>query len=135
MTRLAFPFHYDAPSVAPAGVDEHFIQAKFVMLARERFDVVVVGIPNQGRRGYGTAKRLQQEGMVAGAPDTVINWAPAATVWIEFKDGKGSLDEAQKLFLHNMHRRSFKVAVCRHWLTALQLLDQWGAPRRVLLAA
>lgn len=62
-------------------------QAGLVEWFRGRFPgVVIFAIPNGGKRSIATARKLKQEGVVAGVPDLFV---PAWNLWIEMKRVKG----------------------------------------------
>lgn len=66
---------------------EHDEQVGFVQWFRDRFPgVLIIAIPNGGRRDMATAKRLKAEGVVAGVPDLFV---PEWLLWIEMKRAKG----------------------------------------------
>lgn len=68
-------------------ISEHDEQVGFVNWFRARFpDVLIMAIPNGGRRDIATAKRLRNEGVVAGIPDLYV---PEWGLWIEMKRSKG----------------------------------------------
>jgi hypothetical protein len=66
---------------------EHDEQAGFVLWFRSRFPgVLILAVPNGGKRHPGTARKLKAEGVVPGVPDLYV---PEWALWIEMKRAKG----------------------------------------------
>lgn len=75
---------------------EHNEQVALVTkLRREGF--FVASVPNGGKRDVREAKRLKDEGAMAGIPDLFVVLPGGRMVWIELKTRKGGrVSEAQK---------------------------------------
>jgi len=73
---------------------EHAHQVGFIQWFRCKFPgVLILAIPNGGKRNINTAKKLKAEGVTPGIPDLFI---PAFGTWIEMKKPGGKLSPAQK---------------------------------------
>ena len=83
-------------------LSEHEIQAAALDHYRHRSTSgsVLFAIPNGGLRDIGTAKKLKEEGVTAGAPDLFAG-ALGVSCFIEVKADRGRLSEPQKV----MHRK------------------------------
>jgi hypothetical protein len=81
---------------------EHIEQREFVQWARQNTPMLIIAIPNGGKRGKLEAMRLQAEGVTAGVPDLQI---PMFNLWIEMKAKGGRLSPVQKA----MHERLVDV--------------------------
>lgn len=68
-------------------ISEHDEQVGFVTWFRSRFPgVLILAIPNGEHRFPSVAKRLKDEGVVAGVPDLFV---PEWQLWIEMKKARG----------------------------------------------
>ena len=66
---------------------EHDEQVGFVLWFRARFPgVLILAVPNGGKRHPGTARKLKAEGVVPGVPDLFV---PEWSLWVEMKRAKG----------------------------------------------
>jgi len=66
---------------------EHDEQVGFVVWFRSRFPgVLILAVPNGGKRHPGTARKLKAEGVVPGVPDLFV---PEWSLWVEMKRAKG----------------------------------------------
>jgi len=66
---------------------EHDEQVGFVLWFRSRFPgVLILAVPNGGKRHPGTARKLKAEGVVPGVPDLFV---PEWSLWVEMKRAKG----------------------------------------------
>ena len=66
---------------------EHDEQVGFVIWFRSRFPgVLILAVPNGGKRHPGTARKLKAEGVVPGVPDLFV---PEWSLWVEMKRAKG----------------------------------------------
>ena len=102
--------------------------------------MVVAAIPNAAKRGFKAQRQAKQEGMVAGAFDTLVTWdiahahpdCPATMAMIEFKGfsgGKaGSLTRQQIEFGNRLTRQGHRVACFFSARSAIEWLRQLGAP-------
>jgi hypothetical protein len=74
---------------------EHDEQRYFIQWFRlQHPDILIIAIPNGGRRSIGVARKMKEEGVVPGVPDMYI---PAWHCWIEIKRAKGGkLSHEQK---------------------------------------
>lgn len=102
---------------------EHGEQVAFVNWFRATYpDVLIFAIPNGGKRGKGEAKRLKDEGVVAGIPDLYV---PAWKLWVEMKreDG-GRLSDEQAGMLDYLQTIGDTVAVCHGWKEARDTVCQ-----------
>jgi len=66
---------------------EHDEQVGFVVWFRARFQgVLILAVPNGGKRHPATARKLKAEGVVPGVPDLFV---PEWNLWVEMKRAKG----------------------------------------------
>lgn len=73
---------------------EHAEQVGFLNWFKSRYPgVMIIAIPNGGKRDIRTATKLKAEGVLRGVPDLFI---PAFGTWIEMKKPGGKLSPAQK---------------------------------------
>lgn len=84
---------------------------------------VIFAVPNGGSRNALEAKRLQQEGVLAGVSDLII-LAPNQTLFIEMKHGKGKQTNKQKEFQKKIESLGFKYCVCNSFETFEQTIKE-----------
>jgi len=117
-----FAFHVD-PRNAQDDRDELAIQTLFRnrmrMLAPA---VMLVAVPNAGKRTAWERRQRAKEGMVAGFPD-LIALHDGRTALLEFKRGDGALSTVQIETLNRLVRLGFPVAVFRQADTAVEWLQ------------
>lgn len=96
---------------------EHRIQVNCVRYFRYQFpDKIIFAIPNGSVRNIITARRLKDEGVLAGVPDLYIaepngDWAG---LFIEMKNGKaGRVSENQQEVMTKLTSVGYKCAVVR----------------------
>ncbi len=80
----------------------------------KKFANLFIHIPNEGKRSYSYARRLQRLGMRKGASDLFIAY-PAGLyhgAWIELKRRGGKLSEFQRAFLMDMESQGYFSAAC-----------------------
>lgn len=118
---------------------EHDEQASLVLWMGMR-GIRFFAVPNGARVRPGTAKKLQQEGMLSGAPDLVIIDPPPSMphchVVVEMKRRKGgTLSPEQKQVHEIMRHGRWHVVVARgaedgiSQLTSLGFVKNWRAGR------
>src|SRR5574343_753639 len=76
---------------------EHQEQVGFYEWWKLRFpSVLLISIPNGGKRAISVAKRLKAEGLTPGVPDL---FCPKYNLWVEMKRTKGGKlsDEQEKI--------------------------------------
>lgn len=121
-------FHVDPPSVADAAQDEMKIQVQFRNRMRTKAPgVMLVAIPNAGRRSSWEGLARWREGMVPGFPDMMALW-DGRVAFLEFKAGSGTIDPKQIDCLNRLMRQNFVVGVFRSADTAVEWLRGHGAP-------
>lgn len=120
MIGSQFVFHVDPRNKDTR--DELAIQVAFrraiIMTAPE---VMLVGVPNAGKRSQWESRQRSKEGMVPGFPDLIALHRGMAC-FLEFKTGSGSLSDNQIDTLNALARQGFPVGVFRSELTALSWL-------------
>ena len=91
---------------------ESWEQAMFVQWFRRAHPgVLILSIPNGGKRSKSTAMALKVEGTVKGIPDLFI---PEWRVWVEMKRTKGgSLSPDQKTIVSYLKNVGYTVLVCK----------------------
>ena len=71
--------------------------------------MLIIAIPNGGKRGKLEAMRLQAEGVTAGVPDLQI---PMFNLWIEMKAKGGRLSPVQKAMHERLRSEGQTVVTC-----------------------
>lgn len=122
---MTYPFHID-PRNAQGEKDELHVQVRFRNLMRTLApEVMLVAVPNAGKRTAWEGRQRGREGMVAGFPD-LIAMHNGRTALLEFKSGTGSLQDNQIDVLNRLVRLDFPVGVFREAETAVAWLqDHW----------
>ena len=116
------PYHTD-PRNNQCDKQEVAIQASF--RSKMRMDaphIMLVGIPNSGKRTAWEARERSKEGMVPGFPD-MLAFHDGRVAALEFKTGKGSLSDKQKDTLNRLVRQRIPVGVFRSPETAYEWLS------------
>lgn len=127
MTGPRYTFHVDGRDVAIEGT-ELAIQTRFRNKMRTKApEVMLVAIPNAGRRTAYESLTRHREGMVSGFPDLMALWDGRAA-FLEFKNRTGTLSETQVCCLNRLVRQNFVVGVFRSPDTAVEWLRGHGAP-------
>jgi len=88
---------------------EHIEQREFVQWVRQWTPLLVIAIPNGGKRGKLEAIRLRAEGVTAGVPDLHI---PRFALWIEMKAKGGRLSPVQKEMHERLRSEGQTVVTC-----------------------
>jgi hypothetical protein len=105
-------------------MDEHNHQKLTVAWFRDRYPHlagVFFAIPNGGKRDLITAKRLKEEGVIAGVPDLflAVPHGGKAGLWLEMKDVlRGTASKAQKAMHVELEAQGYAVAVARGYEAA-----------------
>lgn len=91
---------------------EHEEQKLFFAWFRLQYPLIpVFAIPNGGHRHVITAKKLKDEGVLAGVPDIfVADGNPG--LFIEMKAKKGQVSEHQKSMIKWLNKMGYQVKVC-----------------------
>jgi len=92
---------------------------------------VTFSIPNSGKRTWGYAAKLKQEGMKAGIPDLLMCFPvhPYHGLFIEFKSKKGKLTSAQKEMISELKNKGYQVFVCYSVEEAIDItIEYLGKP-------
>lgn len=120
-------FHVDPPKAADSGTEIQ-IQTRFrsrmKMLAPE---VLLVAIPNGGKRTEWEKLQAAREGMRVGFPDIMAMWR-GGTAYLEFKQRSGSPTDAQLANLNWLHDHGFPCGIFRSVDSAVQFIRDQGAP-------
>lgn len=85
-------------------------------------------IPNGGSRGRAEAGRFKAEGVKSGVPDLFLPAArgPWHGLFIELKRRRsGRISVAQKIWLQELKKQGYAVAVCRGWEEAANVLARY----------
>lgn len=121
MTCSPYPFHVD-PRNAACDKDELGIQVLFRSRMRMLAPgILLVGIPNAGRRSAWEQRQRSKEGLTPGFPD-MIALHDGRSAFLEFKTGTGTLATAQIDMLNTLVRLNFVVGVFRSADTACDWL-------------
>ena len=122
-----YPFHVDGRDVAIEGTELE-IQAGFRNKMRHKApEVMLVAVPNAGRRTSYEALTRHREGMVSGFPDLIALW-DGKVAFLEFKNRTGQISDSQIACLNRLVRHNFAVGVFRSPDTAVDWLRKQGAP-------
>jgi hypothetical protein len=119
---VIYAFHID-PRNAKGAKTEAEVQSGFrsqMRLAAPR--VLLVAVPNAGRRTAWEARQRTNEGMVAGFPDMLAFFDGRAAA-LEFKSGTGSIKERQIETLNRLVSLDIPVGVFRAADTAVTWLQ------------
>ncbi|WP_404812057.1 VRR-NUC domain-containing protein [Capnocytophaga canimorsus] len=84
---------------------------------------VIFAVPNGGSRNTLEAKRLQQEGVLAGVSDLIVI-APNKTLFIEMKHGKGKQTNKQKEFQKQVQQLGYSYFLCNSFETFEQTIKE-----------
>jgi hypothetical protein len=118
---VTFPFHVDPTHKGET--DEIGIQVLFRNRMRVLAPtVMLVGIPNAGRRTAWEGRQRGREGMVPGFPD-IMALHDGRAAFLEFKKGSGSLQANQVDVLNRLVRLDFAVGVFRDADSAVEWLQ------------
>lgn len=84
-------------------------------------------IPNGGSRNKTEAANLKRQGVKAGVPDVFL---PVPSVhyhglYIEMKYGKNKPTEHQLLYIRELSKLKYKVAVCYGWESAAKVICEY----------
>lgn len=116
------PFHVD-PRNAKETRDEASIQALFrTRLKTLAPQVILVAVPNAGKRTAWERRQRAREGLVPGFPDMLAMF-DGRTAALEFKSGTGSLSNVQIDTLNRLCAQDFPVGVFRSVDTAIEWLE------------
>jgi len=88
-------------------------------------------VPNAGKRGFKAQARAKKEGLTAGVFDEHYAWNHGIA-FLEWKDGGGSMSDAQIDWGNALVDRGFRVACVRTPAFALALFTEWGAPVKAI---
>lgn len=104
-------------------LSEDLEQINFVNWFRYQFPkVLIIHIPNGGKRHAGEAAKLKRMGVVAGVPDLFI---PEWRLWVEMKRVKGGkLSENQKNIIPELERIGYTVVVCNGFEDAKLAIEE-----------
>jgi len=108
----------------------------FIRLNEERFPILktVFAIPNGGHRHIKVAKKMKDEGVIAGVWDIFVATAvnEYCGLFIEMKFGKNKLSENQEEFRENVGN-AYRWEVCYSWVEAAKvLIDYLCLPKDLL---
>lgn len=84
--------------------------------------IMLVAVPNAGKRTAWERTQRAKEGMLAGFPDMIALYA-GRTAYLEFKTGDGALSANQVEVLNRLSRMDFPVGVFRSADTAVEWLQ------------
>lgn len=122
---MTYPFHTDARNTKCDKTEiTHQVgfRSQMRMLAPQ---VILVGIPNAGRRTRWEQRERTREGMVPGFPD-MLALHDGRVAALEFKSGTGTLAPQQIDTLNRLVRQDIPVGVFRSADTAVDWLrNHW----------
>jgi hypothetical protein len=118
---VKYVFHVD-PRDAQGAKDEAAVQAQFRAKMRIAAPgVMLVAIPNAGKRTAWEARQRKAEGLVPGFPD-MLAFFDGRVAGLEFKSGTGALSDNQIETLNRMVKLDIPVGVFRSADTAIEWL-------------
>lgn len=84
-------------------------------------------IPNGGKRDKREAARLKAQGVKPGVSDLFLPVPRGGKhgLWIEMKANSNKPTEKQQLWLDDMEKQGFEVAVCWTWMEARDVLKRY----------
>ena len=89
---------------------------------------MIYAIPNAAKRSMRLAAMMKAEGMKSGVPDLHLA-APSGKyhgLYIEMKRTKGgSVSETQKEWLNKLNNHGYMAVVCRGWLEAKEVIEDY----------
>ena len=82
--------------------------------AYPQYGDLLFSVPNGGKRHPKTARRLKQEGVVAGVSDLILLLPNSEhhALCIEMKYGKGRQTDLQKAWMRQVRSAGYKYVVC-----------------------
>ena len=107
---------------------EHRLQVACVRWMRfQHPNVLIFAIPNGGQRSVITAKRLKDEGVVAGVADLCILQASGEWhgLFIEMKTEKGKQTESQKAFEKYCDENMYRYQVARSFENFVEIVEKY----------
>ncbi|MCM1577044.1 MAG: VRR-NUC domain-containing protein [Bacteroides sp.] len=114
-----------------AASSEHALQVACVNWFRmqySRYADLLLAIPNGGQRDIRVARKLKDEGTLAGVPDLFLALPRGEHhgLWIEMKNGKvGRVSESQTKMMHTFTQQGYVCAVCRSFDEFVQIIQQY----------
>lgn len=75
-------------------------------------NLVIYAVPNGGLRNSAEAKRLKEEGVLAGVADLVVMLPQGKSLYIEMKIKGNKQTEHQKVFQQKAEALGYKYYVC-----------------------
>lgn len=115
---------------------EHQLQIGIVnMLRRHWPDVIVYAVPNGGARSITEARRLKDEGVLAGTPDLALVLPNGKAAFIEVKTPTGVLSSEQKAFRDRCYLTGIPWACARKLPDLAEIMATFcGGPVRSFVA-
>lgn len=122
--------------------EETNIQVAVIDYLRNKYPNTLFTIAPSGMKlPIYVAKMLKAMGYTAGTPDImifeprqnniIVNSGTMKCIYhglfLEMKTHKGNLSELQEWFLHNLEARSYVVAVCFGYDSAIKVIDKYMA--------
>ena len=128
--HLAF---WDRQVMAELTVTEHQHQCALFQwwkIAHKHYHVpekALYHTPNEGKRSFMAGKKLQAEGMRKGVPDIVLAVPSSGygALYIELKTAKGRVSKEQLDYLSLLDRCGNKAVLCRGWVAAKAVIEEY----------
>ena len=89
--------------------------------------VLLVAVPNAGKRTQWAAAQAKREGLAKGFPD-MMAIAPGKVAFLEFKSAKGKVSDSQGEWLQRLDEYGFPCGVFRDADDAVAFLRLHGFP-------
>lgn len=93
----------------------------------EKIGDYLFAVPNGGSRHPAEAANLKRQGVRAGVPDLFVcrQSNGKGGLFIEMKTAKGKVAPTQEKWLERLKRANYEVAVCRGWLEAKRVIEEY----------
>jgi hypothetical protein len=105
---------------------EHELQVSIVTHYRKTYAGLIFAVPNGGWRGRIEAKKLKDEGVLAGVCDLIILQPFGRIFLMEVKAGKGRPSDAQKDFMRDANELGYPTATVWTLAEAKSQFAAWG---------
>jgi len=116
--------------VIPTEHQEQVSLMQWVEMSKGKYPMLemLAAVPNGGARHIAVARKLKAEGVKAGYPDILLDWPAGGHhgLRIELKRLKGGqVSPAQKDWLARLNAAGYKATVCRGWIEAKTIIEDY----------
>lgn len=107
---------------------EHQLQVTLLKwFYSQRRRSIMFAIPNAGKRSMHTARRMKDEGLLAGVADLQVMLPDGRSAWLELKKSNGRQSMAQKIFQDICERLDHPYCLAKSFEQAEAFLKETGA--------